>query len=215
MPERFVIWGAGGHGKVIRDLVLRCGDEVVGFIDRRGPAEFVAADGTRLPIGSESDMTRPDLPWGGTAVALAIGDNAARLAAFEVVRGRFSTPPRVHPAATVAPGVQIGAASVVLAGAVVNAEASVGVGVIVNTSTVIEHDTRLEDFTHVSPGAVVCGNSVLGRLGWVGAGATVIPGRKIGSGAIVGAGAVVIRDVATGERVVGNPARPIAGKNDR
>jgi acetyltransferase-like isoleucine patch superfamily enzyme len=44
----------------------------------------------------------------------------------------------------------------------------------------------------------------------IGAGAVLLPGVTIGAGALVGAGAVVIRDVAPGERVVGNPARPLA-----
>jgi UDP-2-acetamido-3-amino-2,3-dideoxy-glucuronate N-acetyltransferase len=44
----------------------------------------------------------------------------------------------------------------------------------------------------------------------IGSGAVVLGGVRIGAGAIVGAGAVVTRDVAPGEVVVGNPARPRA-----
>ncbi|HEY1285830.1 MAG TPA: acyltransferase [Solirubrobacterales bacterium] len=43
----------------------------------------------------------------------------------------------------------------------------------------------------------------------IGSGATVLGGVRIGPGAIVGAGAVVTRDVAPGETVAGNPARPL------
>ncbi|MEA3062953.1 MAG: UDP-2-acetamido-3-amino-2,3-dideoxy-glucuronate N-acetyltransferase [Sphingomonadales bacterium] len=43
----------------------------------------------------------------------------------------------------------------------------------------------------------------------IGAGAAILPGLTIGENAMVGAGAVVTRDVAAGETVVGNPARPI------
>jgi UDP-2-acetamido-3-amino-2,3-dideoxy-glucuronate N-acetyltransferase len=43
----------------------------------------------------------------------------------------------------------------------------------------------------------------------IGSGATVLGGLRIGEGATVGAGAVVTRDVAPGEIVAGNPARPI------
>ena len=43
----------------------------------------------------------------------------------------------------------------------------------------------------------------------IGANATLLPGVNIGAGAMVGAGAVVTRNVAPGETVVGNPARPM------
>jgi UDP-2-acetamido-3-amino-2,3-dideoxy-glucuronate N-acetyltransferase len=43
----------------------------------------------------------------------------------------------------------------------------------------------------------------------IGSGATILGGVRIGAGALVGAGAVVTRDVAAGETVVGNPARPL------
>jgi acetyltransferase-like isoleucine patch superfamily enzyme len=43
----------------------------------------------------------------------------------------------------------------------------------------------------------------------IGSGATILGGVRIGAGALVGAGAVVTRDVAPGETVVGNPARPL------
>jgi len=43
----------------------------------------------------------------------------------------------------------------------------------------------------------------------IGAGAVILPGITVGADAMVGAGAVVTRDVAAGETVVGNPARPL------
>lgn len=46
----------------------------------------------------------------------------------------------------------------------------------------------------------------------IGAGVVLLPGVTIGAGALVGAGAVVVRDVAAGERVVGNPARPVSSR---
>lgn len=43
----------------------------------------------------------------------------------------------------------------------------------------------------------------------IGSGATILGGVRIGRGALVGAGAVVTRNVAPGETVAGNPARPL------
>ncbi len=47
---------------------------------------------------------------------------------------------------------------------------------------------------------------------WVGGGAILMPGITIGDGATIGAGSVVTKDVAAGETVVGNPARPLKTK---
>jgi maltose O-acetyltransferase len=43
---------------------------------------------------------------------------------------------------------------------------------------------------------------------WIGGGAIILPGVSIGDGAVIGAGSVVTRDVAKGDTVMGNPARP-------
>lgn len=49
----------------------------------------------------------------------------------------------------------------------------------------------------------------IGAQSWIGGGAIILAGVTIGKGAVVGAGSVVTRDVAPGQTVVGNPARPI------
>ena len=43
----------------------------------------------------------------------------------------------------------------------------------------------------------------------IGSGAVILGGVTIGAGSLVGAGAVVTRDVAPGETVAGNPAKPL------
>ena len=47
----------------------------------------------------------------------------------------------------------------------------------------------------------------------IGTNTSLVAPVSVGDGALTGAGTVVIRDVAAGERVVGNPARPIAEKS--
>src|SRR6195952_4136541 len=48
----------------------------------------------------------------------------------------------------------------------------------------------------------------IGSDAWIGGGAILLPGVTIGDGAVIGAGSVVTRDVAAGDTVLGNPARP-------
>ena len=53
--------------------------------------------------------------------------------------------------------------------------------------------------------------TVVERGATIGSGATILGGLTVGEGALVGAGAVVTADVAPGDVVVGNPARPLVG----
>jgi UDP-2-acetamido-3-amino-2,3-dideoxy-glucuronate N-acetyltransferase len=46
----------------------------------------------------------------------------------------------------------------------------------------------------------------------IGSGAVILGGITLGPDSLVGAGAVVTRDVAAGETVAGNPARPLEGR---
>lgn len=52
----------------------------------------------------------------------------------------------------------------------------------------------------------------IGENAFIGARAFVLPGVQIGDHAVVGAAAVVTADVADGQRVAGNPAKPITSR---
>ena len=75
------------------------------------------------------------------------------------------------------------------------------------------HDTELEDYVTVLPGANVAGNVRLETGVTVGSGAVVLQGRTVGAGALVGAGAVVTRDVLPGTVVVGSPAAQLVNSS--
>ena len=49
----------------------------------------------------------------------------------------------------------------------------------------------------------------IGRNAFIGSNSALVAPVTVGDGALTGAGSVVVRDVAAGERVAGNPARPI------
>jgi sugar O-acyltransferase (sialic acid O-acetyltransferase NeuD family) len=212
--KRFLIWGGGGHGKVVADLVRATGNEVAGYVDR-DPAKLGKAaepGGARVEVLEDSfreALGDGTLPLHADAVALGVGDNAARLAALGIVPGEL-LPPLVHPSAIVSHSALLGVGTVVFPGAVVNAAARLGCAVIVNTRAVVEHDCMVGDAAHLSPGAVLCGGVHVGERSWIGAGAVVIPGVSVGAGVTVGAGAIVLKSVEDGTTVAGNPARALA-----
>lgn len=115
--------------------------------------------------------------------------------------------PVVHPEATVAASVRIGAGSQILARSVAAANVQIGRGCIVNHGAVVDHECVLADGVHIAPGATLCGCIVVGECAFVGAGATILPRVSLGSDCTIGAGAVVTKDVPAKAVVIGNPAR--------
>jgi UDP-perosamine 4-acetyltransferase len=214
---RLLIWGAGGHGKVVADLVRALGHELAGYVDAdAGRLGATVEPGGGRVVMSQDELLRlledeRRLPDGIDAVVPAVGDNAARLRCLRRL-GTFCAPALAHPAAVVSPSARLGAGTVVLAGAVINAAARIGAAVIVNSGAIVEHDCLIGDGAHLSPRAALAGGVRAGERCWVGIGASVIQGVTIGAGSMVGAGAAVVRDVEDGTTVVGVPAKPIRAK---
>jgi len=210
--KRLLLWGVGGHGKVVAEVAASSGWELVGFIDLNesvltAPPKFC---GGAPGISQDSILAmlaaNEALPGGATAIALGIGDNDARLRCAAAIDDRL-LPALVHPRAVVSPSARLAPGTVVMAGAVVNADAAIGRASVVNSAAIVEHDCTLGEGSHVSPGAVLTGGVAIGASSWIGAGATILPGRNVGERATVGAGAVVVHDVAASTTVIGNPAR--------
>ena len=209
---RMLIWGAGGHAKVVAELARLCGYEVKGHvdIDAGRVGEQAEPGGARVVMDERSFNQLLDDPKRDfDALAVGIGKNAARLAALELFHNVVDLPVLVHPSAVLSSSCVLGAGSVVFANVVVNAAASIGMGAILNSACVVEHDCRLDDGVHISPNATLAGAVSVGRLSWVGAGATVIEKVRIGERVTVGAGAVVLSEVSDGLTVVGCPAKAL------
>jgi len=216
LPERLQVigLGAGGHGRVVLEaLVLRGEVMVVGLLDPR--RELWGTEVMGVPVLGGDDELGRQYDGGVRHVFIGLGgaaDTAPRRRLYEFARGQgCHVASVVHPAAIVSPSASVEPGAQVRAGAVVGTSTAIGENAIVNTGAVVDHDCRVEPHAHVATGARIASSAVIGEGAHVGAGATVIQEITIGAGAIVGAGAVVIRDVSPRDRVVGVPARSIAG----
>jgi UDP-perosamine 4-acetyltransferase len=209
MRRKLIVLGAGGHGRVVADVLRLMPDcDVMGFLDADAGLWGREIAGL-LVLGGDDRMT--GLPAGTQFVVGigSVGNTAPRVAAFERALAHGLEPGRaIHPSATVSQSATIGPGCALMAGSIVNPHATLGANVIVNTGAIVEHDCRVGDHAHVATGARMSGDVTIGRAAHVGAGATILQQITVGDRAIVGAGAVVIRDVAPGSTVTGVPARP-------
>lgn len=200
MAEPIIILGAGGHARVIADILALSGNQVLGFLDDGKPA---GKDGVLGPV-SEAFQYEDTAGF-----VIAVGNNAAREGLALSFSGRLRFAKAIHPSAVIAKDAAIGAGSVVMAGAVINPGARIGSHCIINTSSSVDHDCVVEDFAHISPGARLAGSARLGRGSWLGAGGVIINGISVCEGCVIGAGGVVIRSIEAPGTYVGVPVRRI------
>ena len=96
----------------------------------------------------------------------------------------------------------------------ITADAKIGRYFHCNIYSYVAHDCVIGDFVTFAPNVRCNGNVVIEDHAYIGTGAIIkqgLPGKPlvIGKGAVVGMGAIVTKDVAPGQTVIGNPARPM------
>lgn len=190
---RAYIYGAGGHAKVVAEILEAQKIAIAGVVD--DDEKKTNFKGHKVERYNETFEP----------IIVAVGDNSAREQIARKLDCEFAT--AIHPSAEVSPSASIGAGCVIAQNSVIQADTKVGKHVIVNTRASVDHDCDIGDYVHIAPGATICGGVTIGRGALIGAGVTVIHGVKIGERSVVGAGAVVVRDVAAGTTVLGVPAK--------
>lgn len=204
MPDKLVVFGSGGHAKVVVEAALeRRPNRTIIVLDDADPADRPAIFGIRIFGGRDQlESLR------GTPVIPAIGDNRARAQLLAWLREAGHTLETVvHPCAVVARSVTIDGGSFVSAGAVIVAEARVGAGAIINTGASVDHDCVIGSAAHVAPGAHLCGNVRIGDRTLIGAGTSIGPNVFVSGDVVLGAGSVVVRNIMEAGTFAGNPVR--------
>lgn len=194
------LFGASGHGKVIKEIVEACGGSVTAFVDDNTQVNSCAG----LPVLHDVEGLSP--------MIISIG--VCRIRKMIVERLNTSATPvsfgtAIHPSAVVSPSAQIGEGTVVMAGAIINADAKIGNHCIVNTGATVDHDCVIEDYCHIAPGAHISGGTHIGEGTWIGVGSSVIQCLNIGTNCMIGAGSVVVKDIPNSVKAYGNPCRVV------
>lgn len=207
LKKPVAIVGYSGHAYVIIDIFLNAGRIVTAYCD----SELKANNPYHLNyLGKESDVINMLKEYDYFP---CVAHNGIREKIVRQLSEFIGNPINaIHPSAVISASVSLGEGIMVAANATINPLVELGRGVICNTSSSIDHECVIGEFSHIAPGAVLCGNVKVGRGTFVGANAVVKQGITIGNNVTVGAGTVVVKDVPDNTTVIGNPQRILVKK---
>jgi sugar O-acyltransferase (sialic acid O-acetyltransferase NeuD family) len=204
--EKIVVFGAGGHAKVVIDTIEkhRCYEISAVYDTDRDKCEILG-----YPIIHDLEQVNLlDIQKG----IVAIGHNWTRSLLVAHILKLFpelTFVTAIHPFTAIGKNVRIGEGTVVMAGCCINTDSVIGRHCIINTRASIDHENIVHDFANVSPGVTTGGNVVLGEYSFIGIGANIIQKSTIGAHAFVGAGSTVLRNIPEKTMSFGLPCKVI------
>ena len=212
--ENILILGAGGHAKVIVDIVdLEGKYNLVGIIDQN-LAEKKPLLGYPL-LGKEEDLPKLIKEHAIKGIIIAIGDNFIRSKAATRIKENYpklSFPSFIHPKTAIAKDTKVGEGTVIMAGVSVNPGSTLGNFCILNTNSILDHDSSMGDFSSLAPGVTVGGDCIIGSYSAIGIGATILHGIQIGEHSVIGAAALVNKRIPPYTVAYGLPAKEIRAR---
>lgn len=169
MGEKMLILGAGGHGRVVREIAIsildNCGQpvyEAVDFLD----------DNAKIAIGKINELEKFKDKY--STVFCGIGNNDMRKQLLvKAEKLGFFIPTLIHSTSYISPTAVIESGTVVEPKAIVNANSVIRKGCIISVGSIVDHDAEVGEYAHVNAGAIVK------------AGARVESGRKLEAGELV------------------------------
>jgi sugar O-acyltransferase (sialic acid O-acetyltransferase NeuD family) len=217
--KKIAIIGAGGFGREVAQLVKDINKreitwDVIGYFDDVvTEGEFKNGFQVMGPIEKLKEKR-----FNNIYLVCALGNPKSKQTIVQKIKKlnqyvQFTT--LIHPTAVIGDENFIGEGSIICAGSILTTNIIIGKHVIVNISTTIGHDSKLNDFCTILPGAHISGNVLLHEGVDVGTGTAMIPGIEVGKYTVIGAGAVVNKSLPEYCTAVGVPAKPIKfHKND-
>jgi acetyltransferase EpsM len=171
------LYGCGGHGKVILDILHYQGQVVAAFVDDNPLPGITQLHGVPVyPTNTILPTLNPEqIQW-----IVSIGNNTIRQKIAEFLsfqRHSFAT--AIHPSAQIGTNVIIAPGTVIMANTAINIDTQIGHHVIINTGSTIDHDCIIDDYCHIAPGCTLGGQVKVGKASLLGTGTKISSGVEI------------------------------------
>lgn len=204
---KLCVYGAGGQGREIVDLVRRIeketplydeiffADDVIGKKEYYNMRVFTFEEVKNFFKNDEIEFV------------VSLGDTENKELLYEKVKKagyKFAT--IIDSSAKISCGAKI-KEGVVLASAYISSDVEIGSGSLISEGAIIGHDVKIGKYCQISPGAFIGGYSNIGDNVFIGPMATIRDRITVGKSAVVAMGAAVYNDIPEGYTAIGNPAR--------
>ncbi|GHC58400.1 acetyltransferase [Ulvibacter litoralis] len=115
----------------------------------------------------------------------------------------------IHPSCMIARSATIGQGTIILAHTVVNPKATIGEFNSIMSGVTVGHDATVGDYNLVATQAIVA-NIIMGDRNFIGINATTNNKIFIGDDCMIGMASNVVKDVPSGTKCFGNPAKAVS-----
>ena len=207
--KNIVIFGSGGHAKVIVDIIEKQGKyNISGFIDGHHQKNSIIM-GYKV-IGDESSFKDIFFSYKIYGGIIGIGDNSTRAKVRDKIIKiipNFKFVNCVHPKSVLGKDTTLGEGNVIMPGAIINASSRIKNHCILNTNSSLDHDCLMSDFSSIAPNASVGGNVKIGNYSAIGIGANIFNSVNIGYNCIIGGGSLVCHDTNDNSINYGSPSK--------
>lgn len=211
MSKKILLVGGGGHCKSVLDALLTANKySNIGIVDQK---ENIGKTILSVPIvGCDDDL--PRLNEEGFTHAFvtvgSIGNPKLRVKLFYLIEKLgFHIPNIIDETAIISEYAELNKGIFVGKNAVINTGSFINKGAIINTSVIIEHDCLVEEFSHIAPGTVLCGDVKIGKRAHIGANSVIKQQTSIGENTVIGIGSTVLTDIRNNTIAYGNPCKEV------
>lgn len=208
--QKLIIVGGGGFSKEVAHLILEINHlskrqfSILGIVDQQQPYDFWG-----IPYLGNDAWAKQNLDH-NTRLVFAIGQSKLRkkLVSYYQNLG-FSSQTLIHPSCQLSPRIDIGQGTIVCKGSTLTTDIQIGRHCIININCTIGHDSKIDDFSTLSPGVHLSGGVNIGRCASLGTGSVVLPNISIAENCVLGAGAVATKPLDANATYIGIPAKRV------
>ena len=207
--KNILIFGTGGHAKVIVDIIEQQGKyNIIGFIDKYNNQKKITL-GYKV-LGNESSLKDIVSSYEIYGAIIGIGDNSERLdCRNRIIKiiPNFKFINCIHPKSILGKDVILGEGNVLMAGVILNSSARIRNHCILNTNSSVDHDCLMSDFSSIGPNVTVGGNVKIGDYSAIGISTSIFHNVNIGKNCIIGGGSLVCSDTKENSVYYGSPCK--------